>query len=173
MENGEGKKENCEKREGGKCKKEGERSMKKSWGPFFFFSFFFFLLFTFEICFGVPKWKIFIGNISRREKSEKVTLPPLKNIPLVNSSANLWSFLCCLANFGQKKKLIEAIVCFCLILTYFGENTASSQEKSGWICYFRHTQAICQIKQIDLYKNVPNSYLNALYPKSWQMTRCM
>ena len=24
----------------------------------------------------------------------------------------------------------------------------------------------CQIKQIDLYKNVPESYLNALYPKS-------
>ena len=72
---------------------------------------------------------------------------------------------------------------FCLILTYFGENTTSPKRISGWICYLRHIQTIqvkytsytsqiyklyksksSQIKQIDLYKNVPNSYLNALYP---------
>ena len=32
-------------------------------------------------------------------------------------------------------------MCFCLILTYFGENTTSPKRKSGWICYFRHIQA--------------------------------
>ena len=61
-----------------------EKIMKMSGGPFFLslfsFLFFFFSLFeTTEICLGLTIMENFTGkNISRREKSGKVTLPLLK-----------------------------------------------------------------------------------------------
>ena len=54
--------------------------------PFFFFFFFFgFTLFkTTEICFGSTKMGIFYRekHFTPGKNSEKMTLPPLKNIPL-------------------------------------------------------------------------------------------
>ena len=55
---------------------------------FFFFSFFFFcfsLFKTTEICFGSTKMKIFYRGkaFHTGKKSGKMTLPPLKNIPLM------------------------------------------------------------------------------------------
>ena len=89
MENGEEKKKNCE-REGGKLKMEVEEVWK--WGEdLFFLSFFLLLLLLllslFEITkiWGIPKWKIFYRRKSifhAENKLGKVTLPPLKNIPV-------------------------------------------------------------------------------------------
>ena len=75
-----GKKEN-RKREGGKLKM--ERGKVTKWGENIFFSFSLFT--TTEICFGSTKIGNFLPGkiISHREKkSGKMTLPPLKNIPL-------------------------------------------------------------------------------------------
>ena len=60
------------------------------------------------------------------------------------------------AKFGQTCKN-------CVLLHYFDMFWG----KYNWSQY--SLSYTCQIKQIDLYKNVPNSYLHALYPRSCQM----
>ena len=89
--NGAEKKENW-KRDGGKLKKEGGKVTE--WGEFFFsflfFSFFFFFAFHFskplKFVLGLPKWVVSTGkkHFTQGKKSGKMTLPLLKNIPLMS-----------------------------------------------------------------------------------------
>ena len=83
------------KREGGKWKIENEvgKVIKRGEDFFFFFFFFFFfsLLKTTEICFGSTKMGIFTGkkHFTRKKKSGKMTLPPLKNKPVTPLSGRV------------------------------------------------------------------------------------
>ena len=82
LENGE-KKENC-KREGGKLKMEGVKSLKMRRGFFFFFFAFHFSKRQ-KFVLGLPKWKFSAGKkhfTTGKKKSGKMTLPPQKNFPV-------------------------------------------------------------------------------------------
>ena len=97
-----GKGKNGEKRRkiwkgrGGKLEMEGEREKVWKWGEdlFFFFFFLLLLLLTFwkKIVWVLQIWTIFARKIifHARKKSGKLTLPPLKNIPLTPLSMQLY-----------------------------------------------------------------------------------
>ena len=91
------KRENGEKKEGklkkGRYKIEnGRKTSSKNRRDFFFFFFCLSFFKTTEICFGSTKMRIFYWEkaFHAGKKSEKITLPPMKNIPLMLLCDAVW-----------------------------------------------------------------------------------